>query len=57
MGRKDEQDGIGEKQQASSFEGLNQTPNSEVKPEKEESNKEYWGRIVKNTVSKITISF
>lgn len=53
MGRKDEQDGIGEKQQASSFEGLSQTPNSEVKPEKEESNKEYWGRIVKNTVSKM----
>lgn len=51
MGRKDALEGIGEKEQASSFEGLNQTPNSEIKPEKEETNKQLWSRIADKAVT------
>ncbi len=51
MGRKDAAQGIGEKVEANSFEGVNQTQNTDIKPEGKETNKQFWGRIAQKNLT------
>lgn len=51
MGRKDALSGVSEKEQASSFQGISQTPNSEIKPEPNETNKQFWGKIIQKNLT------
>lgn len=54
MGRRDALGGVQEKQQASSFStGTIQQPNSEIKPEKNETNKQFLNRIIQNKLSQL----
>lgn len=50
LGKKDAMSGIDEKQQANSFEGVTQFKNKEVKPEDNETSKQFWNRIVKSKI-------
>lgn len=54
MGRRDAMGGVQERQQASSFSSNSvQRPNSEIEPEKGETNKQFWNRIVNNKLSQL----
>lgn len=54
MGTRDAMGGVYEKQQASSFSSNSvQQPNSEIKPEKSESNKQFLNRIIQNKLSQL----
>lgn len=54
MGRRDAMGGVDEKQQASSFSTSRiQQPNSEIKPEKDETNKQFLNRIIQNKLSQL----
>jgi len=54
MGRRDAMGGVTEKQQASSFHTNSvQQPTGEIKPEKDETNKQFLNRIIKNKLSQL----
>lgn len=53
MGRRDASKGIQEKQEASSYEGTNQIRNSDISPEKEETNKQFWNRIINKRMEEL----
>ena len=53
MGRQDAADGVGEKQRLSTFSGGSQTPNSDIKIEKNETDKQVWGKIVQKAIASI----
>lgn len=54
MGRRDALGGVKERQQASSFSSNSvQKPNSEIEPEKGETSKQFWNRIVNNKLSQL----
>lgn len=54
MGRRDAMGGVQERQQASSFSSNNvQQPNSQIKPEQGETNKQFLNRIINNKLSQL----
>lgn len=54
MGRRDAMGGVQERQQASSFSNNNvQQPNSQIKPEQGETNKQFLNRIINNKLSQL----
>ena len=54
MGRRDALGGVEERQQASSFSSNNvQQPNSQIKPEQGETNKQFLNRIINNKLSQL----